>query len=78
MLKLASFLNDWWLAITKFIHEMNQTVRYLIVGALVICAMFSLIKVLKKEKFRTEEKYHIGFIILAIVLIGIAILLATI
>lgn len=73
MLQLASFLNDWWLAISKFFHEMNQTVRFLLVGILIICGLMALIKTISKK-----EKFRVGFIIFAIILVGLGILIATI
>ena len=76
MLQLASFINDWWLQITKFIHEMNQIVRFLIVGILLISGMFLVIKLLKKSK--NDEKYKIGYLIFAIIFVALGILIATI
>lgn len=76
MLQLASFINDWWLQITKFIHEMNQIVRFLIVGILIISGMFLVIKLLKKSK--NDEKYKIGYLIFAIIFVALGILIATI
>ncbi len=73
MLQLASFLNDWWFSISKFFHEMNQVVRFLLVGILIICGFMALIKTINKK-----DKFRVGFIILSIILVGLGILIATI
>ena len=47
MIFLLSFIQDWWISIQKFIHEINPTVKIVVSSALFIVALLTFIKFIK-------------------------------
>ena len=71
MLQLASFIQNWWLSIQKFFHEMDIVLKCLIVGTLLMIALLGLVKLLKEK-----EKFKVGALIVFIIFTGLACLIA--
>lgn len=68
-------INDWWLEIQKFVHEMNQTVKFLLLSTFILLALLCLIRFLKPTFQVDKNKYKVMPIIGFVIFLGLACLL---
>lgn len=63
---LASFLNDWWDAISKFFKSLNSTVTALLVALLGLMCLLCIVRFLKPSYSSDKNKIKISTLIFAI------------
>lgn len=68
-------VNDWWLEIQKFFHEMNQTVKFLLISTFILLSLLSLIRFLKPKFQVDKNKYRVMPIVGFVIFLGLACLL---
>ena len=75
MIFLLSFIQDWWIKIQKFIHEIDLTTKIIVSGALFLISLYAIFKFIKPV-----GKKRIKFfpIILFVLSFSIAIILLTV
>ncbi|MBO4412930.1 MAG: hypothetical protein J5779_02845 [Clostridia bacterium] len=74
MLFLLSFIQDWWVKIQKFVHEINPTVKFVVAGVAFIVGLYALIKFFKPAG---KGKVKLFPLIISILFIIVGILLLT-
>lgn len=71
MFFLASFLNNWWDAISKFFRGLNGTVQALIIALLALVTLLCFIRFLKPAYSADKNKLRPMPLILAILFGGL-------
>lgn len=75
MLFMLSFIQDWWVKIQKFVHEINPTVKFIVAGLLFIVGLYAFIKFIKPAG---KSKVKFFPLLIAILFVTVGTLLLTI
>ena len=75
MLFMLSFIQDWWVAIQKFVHEINPTVKLVVAGIFFVVGLYAFIKFIKPAG---KSKVKIFPLLIAILFVTVGTLLLTI
>lgn len=74
----ADTMRDWWNRMTLAIHNLNPTVKFVIVGVLALISLICLISFIKPAYSTDKHKVRIWLIIVGALFAGAAIFLGAI
>ena len=73
MIFLLSFIQDWWISIQKFIHEINPTLKIVISSLLFVVGLYAFIRFLKPVG-KGKVKFFPFILFLLFVAVGVLLL----